>query len=329
MNVLFIGGTGVISSACARAAVAAGMQLTLLNRGRTQRSTVPIATRVIQGDMRDAAWARRALGGQQFDVVVDWIAYTPEHVKLDVELFFGRVRQYVFISSATVYRMPAERLPITETMPRGNPSWRYARDKIACEDVVLEAFQNGFPATIVRPSHTYDLAMLPVRGGWTSVDRMRRGLPTVIPGNGRGLWTLTHHEDFARGFVGLLGLQAALGEAVHITSDEALSWNDIHMAIAHAAGAELRPIYVPVEVIASVDAEWGESLQGDKAHDKVFDNAKIKRLVPGFRAVIPYGRAAAAQVAWYDADPARRVVDPAFDATITRLINGVRGGRSC
>jgi nucleoside-diphosphate-sugar epimerase len=323
VKVLFIGGTGVISSACARAAIAAGMDLSLVCRGTSARP-VPPEARVIAGDIRDAAWAHRTLGHERFDVVVDWVGFVPRNVELDVELFRGRVRQYVFISSASVYEPSALRLPIVESSTRGNLHWAYARDKVACEELLFEAFRrDGFPATIVRPSHTYDLGLLPVRGGWATVDRMRRGLPVVIAGDGASLWTLTHHEDFARGLVGLLGLDAALGEAFHITSEEALSWNAIYELVAEAAGARLRAVHVPVDVIAACDPPWGASLLGDKAVSKVFDNSKIRSLVPGYRAEIGYAQGAGMQVGWYDGDPLRRRVDPAVGETTDRILRHV------
>jgi nucleoside-diphosphate-sugar epimerase len=320
MKVLFIGGTGVISTACTRAALAAGIDLTLLCRGKTiglQKS----GARILQGDIRDAAWARQALGGRDFDVVVEWVGFVPAHVDLDMELFRGRTQQYIFISSASVYQVPVPSLPITESTPQINPHFSYPRDKIACEKRLFDAFRSErFPVTIVRPSHTYDARLLPIRGGWTAVDRMRRGLPVVVPGTGATLWTLTHNEDFARGLVGLFGLQASLGEAVHITSDESMTWDAIYDAIAQAAGATLRAVHVPNDTIAAIDPEWGASLLGDKAYSKVFDNSKIKRLVPGYHAAIPYSRGAAEQIAWYEADPARRVVDEAFNAKVDSLL---------
>ncbi len=321
MRVLFIGGTGTISSACTRAAVAAGIDITLVCRGRTPRP-VPSGARVLRGDIRDPLWARSALGQSRFDVVVDWVGFLPEHVTLDLDLFRGHVGQYIFISSASVYEpSPALALPITESSPRGNPHWAYARNKIACEDLLFEAFRrDGFPATVVRPSHTYDPGLLPVRGGWTTVDRMRRGLAVIVAGDGTSLWTLTHHEDFARGLLGLFGLQAAIGEAVHITGDEALTWNAIYELVATAAGAKLVSVHAPCELIASYDAEWGTSLLGDKAVSKAFDNAKIKALVPGYRAEIPYARGAALQIAWYDEDPSRRTVDPSVNEITDRLL---------
>jgi nucleoside-diphosphate-sugar epimerase len=297
------------------------MDLTIVCRGQTARPA-PTGARVLRGDIRDLSWARSALGHGGFDVVVDWVGFVAEHVSFDIELFRGRTRHYVFISSASVYEpSPALTLPITESSPRSNPHWAYARNKIACEDLLFEAVRrDGFPATIVRPSHTYDPGLLPVRGGWSTVDRMRRGLPVVVAGDGTSLWTLTHHEDFARGLSGLFGLDAAIGEAVHITSDEALSWNEIYELVARAAGAPLRAVHAPSEVIASCDAEWGASLLGDKAISKVFDNTKIRSLVPGFRAEIGYAQGAALQIAWYDDDPPRRAVDANVNEVTERIL---------
>lgn len=322
MNVLFVGGTGIISSACAREAIARGIDVTFLCRGKTQRHPIPKGARVLEADARDPRAARSALGDRRFDAVVQWIAFVPEHVEFDIELFRGRTRQYVFISSASAYQTPPTRLPITESTPLHNPFWKYSRDKIACEERLVAAYRReGFPATIVRPSHTYDAALLPAHGGWTIVDRMRRGLPVVVHGDGTSLWTLTHNEDFARGFVPLLGHDAAVGDAFHITSDEALTWNQIHMILGAAAGVEAKLVHVPSELIAAFDPEWGGSLLGDKAHSMIFDNTKIKRLVPDYRAVIPYARGAEQQIAWYDADPGRRRVDDAANAGIERILS--------
>jgi nucleoside-diphosphate-sugar epimerase len=322
MNVLFVGGTGIISSACAREALARGIEVTFLCRGKTQRHPIPKGARVLTGDVRDPRAARAALGSQRFDAVVQWIAFVPEHIELDLELFRGRTRQYVFISSASAYQTPPSRLPVTESTPLYNPFWKYSRDKIACEERLIAAYRSeGFPATIVRPSHTYDAALLPVHGGWTIVDRMRRGLPVVVHGDGTSLWTLTHHQDFARGFVPLLGHEATVGDTFHITSDEALTWNQIHEILARAAGAAPKLVHVPSALIAAFDPEWGASLLGDKAHSMVFDNTKIKRVVPDYRAVIPYVRGAEEQLAWYDADPERRVVDAATNTVVDRILS--------
>jgi nucleoside-diphosphate-sugar epimerase len=325
MNVLFVGGTGIISSACARLALARGARVTFLVRGQTGRHPVPAGAEVLRGDIRDAQSARDALGTRRFDAVVEWVAFLPAHVELDIELFRDRTDQYVFISSASAYSAPPRLLPITESTPLHNPFWQYSRDKIACEERLVRAYRaDGFPVTIVRPSHTYDAALLPVHGGWTVVDRMRRGVPVIVHGDGSSLWTLTHHDDFARGFVGLLGHSAAVGEAFHITSDDAPTWEEIHRILGRAAGARPQLVHVPSELIAAFDPEWGASLLGDKTHSKVFDNSKIRRLVPDYCAAIPYARAAEEQIAWYDADERRRVVDDATNATIDRILEHYR-----
>jgi len=321
MNVLFVGGTGIISSACARLALSRGIGVSFLCRGKSTRHPIPSGVDVLLGDIRDARSARSALGNRAFDAVVQWVGFLPHHVQLDIELFRGRTGQYVFISSAAAYQKPPASLPVTESTVLHNPFWQYARDKIDCEEKLRAAYRGeGFPVTIVRPSHTYDVGLLPMHGGWTVVDRMRRGLPVVVHGDGTSLWTLTHCDDFARGFVGLLGHPSAVGEAFHITSDETLTWNQIHEILGRAAGASPRLVHVPSELIAACDPHWGASLLGDKAHSMVFDNGKIRRLVPDYRATIPYARGAERQAAWYDEDPRRRVVDGETNAVIDRIL---------
>ncbi len=327
MRVLFIGGTGIISSACSELAVRRGMELYLLNRGQSVRP-IPEGAKVLQADIRQPEQVTSALDSMQFDAIVDWIAYTPEQVQTDIELFRGRTRQYVFISSASVYQKPPHFLPITESMPLHNPFWEYSRQKAACEATLMEAYrQDDFPVTIVRPSHTYDHSLLPFTGGYTQVARMRAGKPVIVHGDGTSLWTLTHHKDFAVGLVGLLGHPLALGEAFHITSDEWLSWNQINEIIAEAAGVKAHLVHAPAEVIARFDQTWGDSLLGDKSFSAIFDNSKIRRLVPEFRPVIPFWQGAREIMAWYDADPARQVVNAVVDAAqerIIALLNGVR-----
>lgn len=320
MRVLFIGGTGVISSACSWLAVERGMELYLFNRGQTSRP-VPRSAHVLHGDIRDRASVKHVLEDYVFDVVVDWIGFTPEHVETDIELFRGRTGQYVFISSASVYQRPPGILPITESTPLDNPHWDYSRAKIACEGRLVQAYrEEKFPITIVRPSHTYDKTFLPVYGRYTVIDRMRKGKKVVVHGDGTSLWGLTHHEDFANGFVGLLGNHRAIGEAFHITTDEVLTWNQIYKILARAAGAEARLVHVPSECIAAFDPNWGANLLGDKAHSMIFDNTKIKRVVPDFTATIPFSRGAEEILAWFDADPARRTVDEKVDRLMDRII---------
>jgi nucleoside-diphosphate-sugar epimerase len=330
MKVLYIGGTGIISSACSEVAVARGIDLYHLRRGKTARPAPP-GIQVLRGDARDPAALRMALGEHRFDVVVDFIAFTPEHVALDIELFRGRTTQYVFIGSASAYVKPPTSLPITESTPLKNPFWAYSRAKIACEEALVGAFrEHGFPMTIVRPSHTYDRTLFPCHGGYTAVDRMRRGKPVVVHGDGTSLWTLTHHADFARAFVGLLGNPRAIGEAFHITSDEWLTWDQIHHMLADAAGVAAELVHVPSEAIATFDAEWGASLLGDKMHSLVFDNAKVKRFVPGWEATIPFSSGSREILAYYDEHPAERVVDATLDQTMDRLVelNGAHASRS-
>jgi nucleoside-diphosphate-sugar epimerase len=321
LKVLFIGGSGTISSACSSLAVERGVDLYLLNRGSTRSRPVPDEATLLRGDIRDSASAKQAVGNHTFDAVVDWVAFTREHVQADVDLFRGRTGQYVFISSASAYQTPPERVPVTESTPLRNPFWQYSRDKIACEELLIGAYrETGFPATIVRPSHTYDQTSVPFDGGWTAMARMRQGKPVVVHGDGTSLWTLTHHLDFAQGFVPLLGHPRTIGEAFHITSDDVLTWNQIARSLASAAGVEARLVHVPSDAIAAADSEWGAGLLGDKAHSMVFDNSKLRSVVPGYRATIPFEQGAREIVAWHDADPARQQVDDRLDAVMDKLV---------
>jgi nucleoside-diphosphate-sugar epimerase len=325
LRVLFIGGSGVISSACSQLAVERGIDLTVLNRGRSEDRPLPAEATVLRADIADRAAVAGVLGEREFDAVVDWVAFTPDQVQADIEMFGGRTRQYVFISSASAYQTPPERVPVVESTPLRNPFWQYSRDKIACEDLLVSAHrEDGFPMTIVRPSHTYDKTLVPFDGGWTVVDRMRQGKPVVVHGDGTSLWTLTHHKDFARGFVPLLGRRSALGEAFHITSDEAPTWNAIAHMLADAAGVEADIVHVPSDAIAAADSDWGAGLLGDKAHSMLFDNSKLRQLVPDFAATIPFETGAREIVAWYDEDASRRQVDAHLDAVMDSLVKTYR-----
>jgi nucleoside-diphosphate-sugar epimerase len=329
LSVLFIGGTGIISSACTQRARDVGLEVSVLNRGLSTAREVPHGCRLLTADLNDEAAVREALDGLSFDVVADFRAFTPAQVQSRLDLLRDRMGQYVFISSASAYQTPPQRLPVLESTPLSNPYWQYSRDKIACEDLLVREYrESGLPATIVRPSHTYDKTLLPFDGGWTVVDRMRRGVPVVVPGDGTSLWTLTHHADFAHAFVGLLGHPATVGDSFHITSDEWLTWNQIFGAVANAAGAEPTLVHVPSDAIAAADPEWGAGLLGDKAHSLVFDNSKVKRVVPDFTATIPFAVGAREIIDWYDADPARQQVDATMDATMDSLVadHRVRAG---
>jgi nucleoside-diphosphate-sugar epimerase len=325
MKILFIGGTGIISSACTALAVERGLDVHLLCRGKTATRPAPSGAKTWGVDINDASAVRAALGSQRFDAVVDFIAFTPDHIERDLELFRGRTGQYVFISSASAYQTPPSRLPVTESTLLDNPVWRYSRSKIACEERLVRAYRDEkYPITIVRPSHTYDKTLLPMEGGWTVVERMRQGKPVVVHGDGTSLWTLTHHRDFAHAFLGLLGNDGALGEAFHITSDEALSWNRIFELVAEAAGTEAKLVHVPSDLIAAYDRDFGDSLLGDKTHSMVFDNTKVKRLVPDYVAKIPFSQGAREIIAYYDGDASRRSVDARHDALLDTIIAAQR-----
>ena len=320
LSILFIGGTGTISSAASARALEEGHKVTLLNRGQTTLRLAPVGAEALVADIRDAASITDTLAGREFDVVVDMVAFTPEHVALDIELFTGRVGQYVFISSASAYQKPPLRLPILESTPLRNPHWRYSRDKIACEDLLVAQYRaSGFPATIVRPSHTYDRTSIPLNGGWTAIDRMRRGAPVVLHDHGSSLWALTHARDFAIGFVGLLGNPHTIGSAIHITSDELLSWTQITHLLADAAGATPNIVHVTSEAIAAADPDMGAGHFGDRSHSMIFDNSLVKSLVPAFNPIIGFAEGAREIIGWYDAHPEQQVVDPALDALFDRL----------
>ena len=327
-TVLFIGGTGVISSACVAEALTQGHRVTILNRGTSTTHPPHPDAEALQADVRDAGAVREAVGGREFDVVVDFLSFTPDQVQQQLDEFAERSGQYVFISSASAYQTPPARLPVTESTPLRNPFWAYSRNKIACEDLLVSAYRDrGLPMTIVRPSHTYDHTLPPFEGGWTDIERMRKGEPVIVHGDGTSLWTITHHTDFARAFVGLLGRREAIGEAFHITGDEAPAWNRIYTDIAEAAGVEPELVHVASDAIAAVDDEFGDSLLGDKAHSMVFDNTKIRTLVPGWTARVPFRQGAQEIVDWHDADPARRVVDERLDALYDDLVERFRVDR--
>ena len=329
MRVLFIGGTGNISIAATRLCAEQEVELTLLTRGQRDVA-LPDGVRQIHGDIRDRESAREALRGEEFDVVADWVAYVPEHIETDIELFRDTVSHYVFISSATVYRIPSPFFPLVEEAPLANVHWRYARDKIACEERLRrEHERSGFPVTIVRPSYTYGETWIPtaIEGqDYTIVERMRRGKKVIVPGDGESLWTMTHNSDFARALVGLLGNTKAAGESFHITSDEVQTWNQITETIAAAAGFETEIVHIPSDFMAAIDPELGAGLLGDKSHSLVFDNAKIKRFVPGWEAVVPFAEGVARSLAWFDADPARKVVDEEWSAELDRIVAAYEAG---
>ncbi|HEX9622682.1 MAG TPA: SDR family oxidoreductase [Polyangiaceae bacterium] len=322
MKLLFIGGTGIISSACSALAVERGHELHVLCRGRTER---PLPPGVVErrGDIRDPESVARALGDERFDAVTDFVAFTPAHVEADLRAFSERTEQYVFISSASAYKKPILSLPIVESTLLDNPFWAYSRDKIACEERLVRAYrEQRFPMTIVRPSHTYDRTLLPFDAGFTVLERMRRGKPVVVHGDGTSLWVLTHHRDFAHAFLGLLGNPHAIGETYHITSDELQTWDQIYRTVASALGVQAKLVHVPSDKIAAVDENWGASLLGDKAHSVIFDNTKIKRAVPDYVARIPFAEGAREIAAYYRETERAHPIDQRLDRLMDDLVAG-------
>ena len=318
---LLVGGNGIISGSVSRLLVERGWEVTLLNRG-TQTKRPPVAgAEHLTGDADDPASIAAAVGGRDFDVVANFRSFRPEQARADVELFEGRTGQYVYISSASAYQKPIAALPIVESTPLRNPYWQYSRDKIASEDVLVAAYrESGFPVTIVRPSHTYDATAVPLEGGFTSLRRMLDGRPVVVHGDGTSWWTLTHSRDLARAFVGLLGNPHAIGSPVHITSDEHLTWDEIVRLLGRALGVEPRIVHVASDTIAREHPPIGPGLVGDKAHSVIFDNTRVKTLVPGWEATIPFADGAREIVDWHLADPARQRVDAELDAAYDRLV---------
>jgi nucleoside-diphosphate-sugar epimerase len=330
MKLLFIGGTGIISSACAALAVERGLDLTLLTRGQ-HAARLPPGTKTLMGDANDPALIER-LRQESFDAVVDWIAFTPADIERDLRLFRGRTRQFVFISSASAYQKPSEHYLITESTALINPFWSYSRDKIACEERLMRAYrEEGFPVTIVRPSLTYGETLIPlVLNSWqkpyTAVDRMIRGKKMVVPGDGTSLWVITHNTDFAKGLIGLLGQQEALGEAFHITSDEVLTWDQIFKTVGTAVGVEPELIHIPSDFIAACLPEKKGTLIGDKSVSVVFDNSKIKKFVPGFSATTTFAEGVRRSLAWFNADPSRKQIDTEVNDRLDKLTTAYEKG---
>jgi nucleoside-diphosphate-sugar epimerase len=323
MKVLFIGGTGNISTACARLALEKGIDLYLFRRGKSPTPPPPMA-KLLHGDIRDKSQATTILRNHQFDVVVDFVAFTPEHIETDIELFRHKSQQYIFVSSAAVYQRTPAQLPITEASPISNPVWQYARDKIACEEILTRAYvSEGFPMTIVRPSLTYSEFWVPAAVGghdYTVIDRMKRGQKIIVHGDGQSLWVMTHSGDFAKGLIGILGNGSCIGESYHITSDEILTWDRIYETMAHAAGVQPNLIHIPSEFINRFDAQTGTGLLGEKDFSAVFDNSKIKQTVPEFQASITFAAGMRECIKWFEADEDRKAVDACRNEVMDRII---------
>lgn len=328
MRILIIGGTGTISSAITRQLAASGQDLWLLNRG-TRKQEVPAGVKQIVADISNEEEVMRLLGDVQFDAVCEFIGFVPEQVERDIRLFKGRTRQYVYISSASAYNKPASNHVINEGTTLANPYWEYSRNKIACEELLMREYrENAFPVTIVRPSHTYCERSVPVsvhglKGSWQVLKRMIDGKPVVVQGDGSSLWTLTWNEDFARGFIGLLGNPKAIGEAFQIMSDESLTWNQVYKCVADALGVAFHPYYVSSEFLAAVapkEYDFTGNLLGDKSVTVVFDCSKLKRVVPGFQATTRFHEGVRRCVAYLLSHPELQVEDEEFDAWCDQVI---------
>lgn len=325
MKALFIGGTGTISAAVSKLTVEKGWELYLLNRGN-KRDKVPKGANVITADINDEEAVSKLIKDMSFDVVADFIAFVPEHIKRDIRLFSGKTRQFIFISSASAYQKPISYYKVNESTPLYNPYWDYSRNKIACEDILLKEYRNnGFPITMVRPSHTYNEEKIPValhgdKGSWQVIERIRKGKPVILPGDGTSLWTLTYNRDFAKAFVGIMGNSAAIGEAVHITSDEALTWNKIYDLIGEAFGTEVKKVYVSTDFLVKCKPDLEGGLLGDKSNCAVFDNSKIKRLVPDFTAIVRFDQGVKLCAEYILSHPKLQVMDEKFDAFCDKII---------
>ncbi|MCB9208574.1 MAG: NAD-dependent epimerase/dehydratase family protein [Ignavibacteriales bacterium] len=310
MKVLFIGGTGNISTEVSKLCVKNEIDLFLLNRGK--RNVKIEGANEIIGDISDIESCTKVLENHNWDVVVNWIAFTKQDVENDIKLFSGKTKQYIFISSASAYQKPPSSPFITESTPLKNPFWQYSRNKIECEETLMNEYRNNdFPVTIVRPSLTYDTVIPVPIGGWTEytiVDRIKKGMKIIVHGDGTSLWTIMHAKDFAKGFIGLLGHQQVIGESFHITSDEILTWNQIHEALAEAVGNKANIVHIPSEVLAEYDENLTGGLLGDKAHSVIFDNSKIKRYVPNFTATIPFKQGIKNTIDWFEADQKRQII---------------------
>jgi nucleoside-diphosphate-sugar epimerase len=323
MRVLFLGGAGMIGSAAGAYAVEQGTDLTIVTRSAPKRPPSD-AVRQIRADVRDTAALRAALRGEEFDAVVDWVGFTPDDIRDHPALFTGRTGQYVFISTCSVFGRPVPQLPITESSPRRQPVFGYARDKVACELLLEDAYRtSGLPLTIVRPFHTYDRTAVPLLSGWTAIERMRAGKPVVVHGDGTSLWSLMHASDFARAFVPLLGNGHAIGESVNVVSGDILTWDQIHLALANAAGVRAPQLrHRSSEDIARRVPGWADVLEHDFRHSMLFDTTRLRTLVPGFAPRVSLAEGAREVIAHYDAHPELRATDEALDRAFDALLQG-------
>ncbi|UPK46626.1 SDR family oxidoreductase [Paenibacillus pabuli] len=329
MKALFIGGTGTISTAITDQLAKQGCELYLINRGN-RNEDLPAEIKVLQADINDEARVAELIADLEFDVVADFIAFVPSQLERDYRLFKDKTKQFIFISSASAYQTPLADYRITEGTPLSNPYWEYSRNKIACEDYLMKQYrEEGFPVTIVRPSHTYNERSVPLgvhgaEGSWQVLKRIRENKPVLIHGDGTSLWTITHNRDFAKGFIGLMGNIHAIGESVHITSDESVTWNQIYEIIAGVLGVKLHAVHVSSEFLAACsDQDLRGGLLGDKANTVVFDNSKLKRLVPDFVATIRADQGIRSTIEYLLAHPELQTEDPEFDVWCDKVVGAL------
>lgn len=330
MKALFIGGTGIISTASTKLAAEKGIDLYLLNRGKRSARVgidIPEGVKVITADITDAEATKQALAEHTWDAVVSWINFVPAEIERDIQLFAGKCKQYIFISSASAYQKPASHYLIDESCPLANPYWQYSRNKIACEERLMQEYrENGFPFTVVRPSLTYGDTLIPLaynswNNPWTVVDRMLKGRKIIVHGDGSNLWTCTHNTDFAKGLVGLLGNYQAIGHAFHITSDEVLTWDQHYRVVARIVGVEPDIVHISTDTLMEFDPDAEGNLRGDKAASCVFNNSKIKRFVPDFTATTTFTQGMERTIGWFRADVARQQVDDGFNALCDGILD--------
>ena len=331
MKALFIGGTGTISMAISKLLLEKGWELYLINRGNRNNDERLKGAHFITVDINDEATAAEKLAGMKFDVACDFIGFVPQQLERDYRLLKGKVRQFMYISSASAYQKPCSNYVISEKTPLSNPYWEYSRNKIACEDYLMKLYRDEqFPVTIIRPSHTYDERSVPLgvhgdKGSWQVVKRIKEGKPVIIHGDGTSLWTITHNSDFAKGFVGLMGNIHAIGEAVQIMSDESVTWNQIYQCIASALGVELKPVYVSSSYLAAHSTyDFTGSLIGDKANSVVFDCSKLKSLVPDFVATKRADQGIRETIEYILAHPKFQREDPDFDKWCDNIIERMK-----
>ena len=326
MKVLFIGGTGNISTSVSRLCIQKGIDLYLLNRGN-RKIEIPGA-KIINCDISNLDQAVPLLKGHKWDAVVNWIAFNVNEIERDIKLFSSKTKQYIFISSASAYQKPPSHPIITESTPLYNPFWDYSQNKIICEERLNHEYQNkNFPVTIVRPSLTYDTVIPVIMGGWTEytiIDRIKKGKEIIVHGDGSSLWIVTHAEDFAKGFAGLIGHQQAIGHSFHITSDEILTWEQIYQAVAEAVGVEANIVHISSDFIVNCDKSLVGSLLGDKSYSVIFDNTKIKTFVPDYKATIPFSQGIKKTLTWFEAEPSRQIINEESNEMIERILKAYK-----